>query len=78
MALKTREGWTGSLSDYLKVGDEGIYDLFLNVLPPVTFTRSCVQMGEAVDFDDKGRSLYYTIQNEQGKWIFKGFLNKIR
>ena len=81
MALKTKEGWTGPLSEYLKVGDEvdgGIYDHFINVLPPVTFTRSCVQMGEAYSHDDSGRAMFYTIKNEQGKWIFKGILNRIR
>lgn len=74
--LKTREGWEGSLDDYLALGDQVDEDMamyFLEVLPPAFFSSMLVQIGEPADHRGAGdRPRYDTVQRSGGLWYYTG------
>lgn len=82
--MKTLEQWENSklcLSNFLQIGDEvddGIKDYILCVLPPVTWTKECIQMGEAYDHADNGRARYLTIERKAmgENWIYTGIKSR--
>lgn len=77
--MKTYKGWNGSgknLDKYLSPGDavdQEMYDYFLEVLPPVCFGSTYVQMGEPCDHGGpEGRARFDTIVRKDGEWVFVG------
>lgn len=73
--IKTYEGWTGDLSNYLQVGDVvdgAMYDYFINVLPPRTFRSYLVQMGEPFSVSHEGKSTYSTLKLTGEGWTYAG------
>ena len=80
--LKTMKGWHSSevvLSRYLQEGDEvddEIVDHFLGVVPPVTYTRSTIQMGEPYSQNYEGHT-YLTLEKIGIRWIYTGIKNKL-
>lgn len=77
--LKTFENWRGSLTTYLEIGDEvdrGIYEHFINVMPPATFRENLIQMGEPYSLSKEGKPTYLTLEKINGKWIYKGTCHK--
>ncbi|MEC0167374.1 hypothetical protein [Paenibacillus graminis] len=75
--MKTLEGWEAAeipLDEYLQVGDvvdEGIYNHFINVLPPLTLTDRLVQISEPTDTVD-GRNTYPTLERNDQRWVYRG------
>lgn len=75
--MKTYKGWPDgkSLYEYLQVGDqvdEEMYNHFVNVVPPRTFSSDYVQMGEPYSISNEGKSIYATLEKVSGKWIYRG------
>jgi len=83
--LKTYNEWQGSLSEYLKIGDEvdqEMVEYFINVLPPATMNGSCVQIGEPYSHREdsktgKWRATYPTLKSngqfgDNRKWFWAG------
>jgi hypothetical protein len=69
--MKRYANWKGSLNDFLEVGDlvdEEMMEYFINVLPPETFTSSCIQIGEPYSFV-AGAETYSTL-----KWTYDGWM----
>jgi len=60
--IKTIKGWEDSDSDwgeYCKPGDlveEAVYDYFLNILPPRSFTAGYLQVGEPYSHRDNPKT----------------------
>lgn len=76
--MKTYEDWKGSLCEYLQVGDqvdEGIYNHFVNALPPATFWSTLVQMGEPYSHVN-GKATFATLAKENGVWTYKGHCHR--
>lgn len=76
--VKTYKEWTGSLVEYLKVGDvvdEEMYNHFLNVLPPLVNRSNFLQVSEPYDYVE-GKNTYCTFERENGVWVFKGHCHK--
>ena len=76
--MKTLNEWRDSkyntIQEYLKVGDivdENMVDYFLNILPPIRWSRNFIQVGEVSDFIN-GRNTYMTFEREEGKWKYCG------
>ena len=72
--MKTYEGWRGNLDDYLKAGDEVDEEMVnhcANVVPPIHFGSSFVQMGEPFSHIN-GRATYATFYQEDGRWYYAG------
>jgi len=80
--MKTKKGWDESrltLDKYLETGDpvdDEMFDYFVGVLPPVTFTDKRVQIGEPVDTDGAGEYTYMTLEKIKGQWVYVGILTK--
>lgn len=77
---KTYDAWHGDLSLYLKVGDSVCEELeqhFLEVVPPASWERDLIQLGEAADHQGvKGRARFETLQKHAGTWIYTGARNR--
>jgi len=76
--MKTYENWNEPLNEYLQIGDivdEEMADYFVEVLPPVTFTNSIVQIGEAYSHIN-GRATYNTLVNSNEGWMYCGHCHK--
>ncbi len=79
---KTYNGWVASeisLSKYLMPGDivdELIIDYVLECLPPVTWTETIIQMGEAYSSDKNGRLTYITFEKIGQDWVYTGIAIK--
>ena len=81
-AVKTMEGWNQSgkyLSDYLQPGDEideSLMNYFLSVLPPQTWTRDMIQIGEPHSSNSIGYT-YATIERDTkySPWRYTGNKN---
>lgn len=74
MNLKTVENWRGSLYEYLQVGDlvdEGIYNHFINVMPPATLRSTLVQIGEPYCHID-GKPTFATLEKNKSGWMYMG------
>lgn len=74
ITVKTFNNWRGSLTDYLKVGDyvDGeIVDHCFNVLPPVCFTSTIIQMGEQYSYVND-RPTYITLHKTDKGWMYVG------
>ena len=71
------EGWHEAkidLGKYLQVGDEvseDLYMYFLEVLPPATWHKDLVQIGEPVS-SVQGRATWATLCKKEGKWLYAG------
>lgn len=75
MNIKTYDNWTGSLSEYLNVGDvvdERLVNHFLNLLPPAYNSSILIQYGEPYSYVDN-KIVYITFAKENNNWIFKGY-----
>ena len=73
-SLKKYAEWEGSLGEYLNVGDlvdQEFVDYFLNVLPPVCWTREIIQMGEPYSHV-AGRATYSTLKKTPDGWEYAG------
>ena len=78
--MKTLAQWEAqglSLSRFLSIGDEideDLKDYILCVLPPATWTKECIQMGEPYDHDWNGRARYLTIEKRSmgDNWVYTG------
>ena len=78
--VATKADWDGSgltLDKFLKINhpvDEALVMYFIEVLPPVTWSATCIQIGEPYDSDNKGRFTYSTIEKYPyfDKWIYTG------
>ena len=79
--IKTLKGWEldgRDLSTYLQVGDEVDEELmyyFLNVLPPATWTATCIQIGEPYSDNENGPT-FSTLEKIDGKWTYQGHKNR--
>lgn len=79
--MKTLKQWHDSkmhFDKFAQIGDvvsEDIVDYFLNVLPPRTNRRDCVQCGEPVDTVN-GRDTYVTFICTSGQWTYEGDQHK--
>lgn len=74
MSLKTKANWIGSLSEYLKVGDqvdEEMADYFLNILPPAFYNGRIIQIGEP-DNHIGSRATFQTIEKTSDGWFYRG------
>ncbi|WP_368263016.1 hypothetical protein [Clostridium disporicum] len=76
LKVKTYADWNDGqyIEEYLTVGDivdNEMYEHFLNVIPPLTFTSSLLQVREVYDYVD-GRGVYFTLKKENGVWIYCG------
>lgn len=75
--MKTRKQWRESkkpLSEFLHVGDvvdDEMFDYFLEVLPPATWTADCLQIGEPYAHID-GRPTFSTLEKIGGQWVYMG------
>lgn len=73
--IKTFEAWTGSLRDYLAVGDlvdREIVDHMRDSVPPVCNSSTVMQAGEAVNTVN-GRNTYTTFVRAHGEvWRYVG------
>lgn len=78
--MKTMKQWNESKQDldkFLQPGDivaEDIYDYFISVLPPATFTGNVVQIGEPYDHNRRDRPRFATIRKQGGQWHYVGHL----
>lgn len=76
MAIKTIHEWkAGSLSDYLRIGDEvdeDFVEYFVGVKPPAYMNGVILQMGEPCSHDSAGNALFYTLHYESGVWKYAG------
>ena len=76
--MKTYNDWHNSklsLSKFLQFGDEvdeSIQDYFIEVLPPKTWNKRVIQMGEPYNHNKKGQPQYLTIVYLNNKWIYAG------
>jgi hypothetical protein len=76
--MKTLQQCTESglpFSQFLKIGDEvdeSIFDYFLCVLPPVTWTKDCLQMGEPYNHNEQGKPQYLTLEKVGDNWTYTG------
>jgi hypothetical protein len=78
--MKTLIAWENSklcLSNFLNIGDqvdEDLVEYVLCVLPPATWTKECIQMGEPYNHDNLGRACYLTLEKPvfNGLWIYAG------
>lgn len=73
--IKTYKDWDCDLHEYLQIGDEvdeEMYYYFLEVLPPVYDSDRLVQIGESYSISKEGKETYSTLENINGKWIYKG------
>lgn len=78
--MKTLNEWNESkicLSNFLNIGDEvdeEIAEYILCVLPPATWTKECIQMGEPYTHNNEGRAMYLTIEKKAigDNWIYTG------
>ena len=76
----THEEWKSShlrLSTYLSVGDtvdEAFEIWWVSVLPPATWSKTCIQIGEAAGADERGRTTFSTLQRfeDGGPWVYMG------
>ncbi|RJX40956.1 hypothetical protein D3P09_02760 [Paenibacillus pinisoli] len=74
MILKRYADWKGSLKDFLQIGDEVDEDIvnhFLNVLPPVSWSSTLLQMGEPYSHVG-GRPTFATLKRDGGRWFYAG------
>lgn len=72
--LKRYTDWKGSLKDFLQIGDEvdeDIVSYFLNVLPPVSWSSTLIQMGEPYSHVG-GRPTFATLKRDGGRWFYVG------
>lgn len=68
-------------SQFLQVGDkvdDEIMEYFLCVLPPETWTKEMIQMGEPYDHNSEGRPRFLTIVNLGDGWEYAGIKCKPR
>lgn len=77
LKVKTYSDWKDSqaIHEYLTVGDvvdTEMYEHFLNIMTPLTFTSTLLQVREAYDFVD-GRSVYLTFKKEDNSWVYCGY-----
>jgi hypothetical protein len=73
--MKTYAAWEGSLTRYLQPGDvidDELVKYLINVVPPITFTSTIVQMGEPYSTNEQGRYTYLTIEKQDGQWTYAG------
>lgn len=80
--MKTFKGWEQSgcyFSRYCKPGDavdDAIFDHFVNILPPRTFSGTLMQVGEPYShqMDEHGhmRATYGTFAQRGGQWYYCG------
>lgn len=78
--MKTIEQWNESklsLSNFLNIGDEvdeDIAEYVLCVLPPATWTKNCIQLGEPYDHDNNGRARFLTLEKKVlgDNWFYAG------
>ncbi len=76
--MKTLNDWKASkkcLSSFLQPGDaidNEIADYMLCVLPPATWRKDIIQMGEPFDSDSNGKARYLTIEKSGDNWIYTG------
>lgn len=76
--VKTCADWDCGLSEYLNPGDavdEEMADYFLDVLPPVTWTRDMIQMGEAYSHIS-GKATFHTLYREGSQWVYAGVCHR--
>lgn len=74
---KTREAWSGGLAHYLQPGDwvdEGIYQHFLNVLPPIQ-RPGLIALGEPYSHNDEGKATFLTLRRHRQRWVYVGALS---
>jgi len=83
--IKTLSQWNESkrdLSDFLSIGDlvsEDIADYFLSVLPPVTWTKNAIQLGEPSNFNASGKLTFLTLEKTDSVlWRYTGIKEKIK
>lgn len=76
-ASKTHAAWEGQLDAFLAVGDcvdESFYWYFIEVLPPRTFDRDLIQIGEPQDHaGPEGRARFSTLQKYGEAWYYTGY-----
>ena len=85
--LKTKTEWVRSkkqLTEFLNLTDEvddDLLDYIIGVVPPITLTKNCIQMGEPYSSDGRGEFTYITIEkinwDNSSKWIYTGIKPKI-
>lgn len=78
VVVKSYENWEGSLNEYLKVGDkvdEEMYNHFLNILPPLIFTDSMLQVSEPYDWVGS-KNTYVTFILQDGYWTYMGHCHR--
>jgi len=79
--MKTLTGWALSgveLNQYLKPGDRvdvSIEEYFVSELPPETWNKNTIQMGEPWSMNELGY-VYHTLENINGVWVYVGVKNK--
>ena len=80
--IKTFKDWMESscntLNEFVKPGDivdEEMYNHFLNIMPPLIFSSTLLQVSEPCDYLQGGNT-YITFQKENGNWIYKGECHK--
>jgi hypothetical protein len=72
--MKTYKDWKGSLHKYLDIFDlvdEEMVNHFTNVLPPATFRRDLIQLGEPFDHIN-GQAVYPTLMKTAEGWRYAG------
>jgi hypothetical protein len=76
--MKTLKQWQDSkldLSKFLQPGDQvddELFDYFLEVMPPACLSHTCLQIGEPVRHDEKGRPVYDTLEKIGNDWTYTG------
>jgi hypothetical protein len=71
--------WKDSFSIYAKVGDvidEEMFDYWLNVLPPLSWSKDYLQSSEPYSHTKEGKATYETFSKELGHWVYLGHCTK--
>lgn len=76
--MKRYSEWSGTLSEYLKVGDlvdEEFVNYFINVLPPAFMSSQVIQIGEPYNHVN-GKATYSTLKKTEKGWMYAGHCHK--
>jgi hypothetical protein len=73
--------WKNNFSEYVNVGDvvdEAMFDYWLNVLPPLSWSRDYLQSSEPYSHTVEGKATYTTFGKEPhtGHWTYLGHCTK--
>lgn len=76
--------WNGSrtpFTEFAKVGDtvdDELHDYFMEVVPPITNSSTCLQCGEPYSHNENGAT-YITFERLLGcEWTYAGIKNRVK